>query len=76
MLSKILINQRYRINCVAHMLNNTMHNALNQNDEAKEILEICRKIVTYFKRAGLQLKLSKTLKKDAPTRVGIQCSLC
>uniref|UniRef100_A0A1B0DG64 Uncharacterized protein n=1 Tax=Phlebotomus papatasi TaxID=29031 RepID=A0A1B0DG64_PHLPP len=64
-----------RLNCFAHLLNNTVQHALNQTDGAKHLVEQCRKLVRYFKKSGLQSKLSKTLKQDVPTRWNSTCNM-
>ncbi|ROL03914.1 Transposable element Hobo transposase [Anabarilius grahami] len=62
-----------RLNCSAHILNTILSHAfssavMDKTPEVGNLLKDVKKLVTYFKHSGLQVKLSKSLKQSVETR--------
>ena len=64
----IALNGGAHISCVCYCLNLTIHQAITLIPSFKLTLDASRKLVTHFKRSGIQSSiLTNTLKKDAET---------
>lgn len=56
-----------RLNCSSHLFYYFL--SFDKTTELTEILESCKKIVKYFKKANLQHKLQTSLKNQCPIRI-------
>lgn len=57
-----------RINCSNHLLNNIMEKSFSHTTELDSIINSCKKLTKYFKKASLQHFLDTTLKNHNSTR--------
>lgn len=62
-----------RLNCSAHVLNSVLSHALSPTvmsevPDAGQLISDAKKLVSYFKHSGLQVKLTKSLKQSVETR--------
>jgi hypothetical protein len=56
--------QKYHHPCVAHTLNLSVNEAINQNTEFLRVLKICRAIVSHFKHSNLAVEKLKEFQKQ------------
>lgn len=62
------LSQTTRLNCSSHLFSNVLDKSFAETIELHDILESCKKIVKYFKKANLQHLLPTSLKSQCPTR--------
>lgn len=62
------LEDNIRLNCSSHLLANVLEPAFDKSLEVAELVETCKKMVRYFKKANLQHQLLTSLKNPCPTR--------
>lgn len=65
------LKQFVRVSCAGHNLNLVIDNwvkSMEANDPVIKLINYCKDITMFFKRSGLNTKLSNSLKQSVPTR--------
>jgi len=57
-----------RLNCSSHLFSNVLDKSFAATTDLDNVLESCKKLVKYFKKASLQHLLPRSLKSQCPTR--------
>lgn len=62
------LETKIRLNCSSHLVSNVLEKSFLGTTELTGVLESCKKLVKYFKKANLQHLLSTSLKSQCSTR--------
>jgi len=62
------LQNNVRMNCSSHLFASVLEHSFKETKELNELVEACKKIVKYFKKANLQHQLQTSLKNECPTR--------
>jgi len=60
--------ENVHINCIDHLLNNILEKCMEREATVSFQSKLCRKLVKYFKKSGLNPLLKSSLKGYSPTR--------
>lgn len=65
---KAALKDYENINCISHLLHNTIEKCIKTSEQIDEIVAISSKLVKYVKKSGLNCDLPTSLKSFTPTR--------
>lgn len=65
---KSALTEHENINCINHLLHNTIEKCIKGSSQIQEIVTTASKLVKFFKKSGLNVDLNSSLKSYTPTR--------